>query len=146
MAIKVKKNHQNKSAITEYLEKSTSKLQDQKNDCFLISFKHLDKKQGASLYEWEQEGKLAHTIDVLSGYCQNTLESQFSDKFVIYGAYPSSDKAGYKCPTYISEDANWGRIHITGKQIVAGHIVDNVFYVVFLDSEHQFYKTDLQNR
>lgn len=138
--------HNTPSEITQYLQKAASSVSSLGDEYFLLSFRHLDRTQGDDFYTWQSQEKLAHAIDVLSSYCGNTLSSQFSEKFTCYGAYPPPEKAGYKCPTYIPEDAKWARIHITGKQIVAGHIVRNVFYVVFLDSEHKFYTTDLQDR
>jgi len=147
MAGKLKvKPHQQPSDIKNFLEQSAKNATVADDDCFLISFKHLDKTQGASLEQWDSEHKLHRAMEVLSGYCQRSLRSQLSDKFTIYGGYPPSDKAGYKRPTYISEDAEWARIHINGLQILAGHIYKNTFYVVFLDPDHNFYKTDIQDR
>jgi hypothetical protein len=140
-----KKPHNEKSDIKKYLEEAAAKASELENNYFLISYRHLDKSQGDSFYNWEQQGMLARAMDVLSDYCKSPLNQQFSDKFTCYGAYPSA-KSGYKCPSYVPEDANWARIHVTGTQVLAGHIVDNVFYVVFLDPDHSFYKTDIQDR
>lgn len=147
MAGKLKsKPHTQKSVIKDFLEnKTTSKESLIKDESFVISLKHLDRTQGESLYQWEEKGILAHAVDVLGGYCQRALRSQLSDKFTVYGAYPSKEKAGYFCPSYIPEDAEWGRIHVTGTQIIAGHVVGNTFYVVFLDPDHRFYKTELKH-
>ena len=139
-----KKPHHTESEITKYLKTASSKVEKLAEDFFTISFRHLDKSQADNFYNWEQQGILAHAMDVLSDYCQAPLVSQYSEKFTCYGAFPP--KSIYKCPTYIPEDANWGRIHIKGKQILAGHIVKNVFYVVFLDSQHGFWKTDIQDK
>ena len=38
----------------------------------LISLRHLDREQGDDLYNWEANAKLAHTVEVLSGYCNDT--------------------------------------------------------------------------
>jgi hypothetical protein len=147
MGKKIKpQKHNVPSEITQYLKKSSLSVSNLEDDFFLLSFRHLDRTQGDDFYSWENQQKLAHAIEVLSGYCKSPLESQFSDKFTCYGSYPSAEKAGYKCPSYIPEDAKWARIHITGTQIVAGHIVRNVFYIVFLDPDHKFYMTNLQDR
>lgn len=45
-------------------------------------------------------------------------------------------------PMHVPEDAEWARIHVNGKQIIAGYVNRNVFNVVFLDKEHKFYKTE----
>lgn len=141
---KLKKPHHTESEITKYLKTASSKVENLAEDFFTISFRHLDKTQADNFYSWEKEGILAHAMDVLSDYCKAPLISQYSKKFKCYGAFPP--KSIYKCPTYIPEDANWGRIHINGTQILAGHIVKNVFYVVFLDSQHGFWETDIQDK
>jgi len=37
-------------------------------------------------------------------------------------------------------------MHIDGLPCIAGHMVKNVFYLVFLDKEHKFFPTDIQER
>jgi hypothetical protein len=37
-------------------------------------------------------------------------------------------------------------MHIKGLPCVAGHMVQNVFYVVFLDKHHKFFPSDIQER
>lgn len=144
MSKKVKKPHENKSVISEYTKKSRSvgSLLNEKN--FLISFKHIDRNQAASFEEWQDLGILARSITTLSNYCCATLDSQVDkEKFCIYNDFPV--RSAFTHPQHVPEDAKWARIHITGKQVVAGHIVENVFYVVFLDTDHQFYLTELKN-
>lgn len=43
---------------------------------------------------------------------------------------------------------NWAVIHIKpkSKEVVAGFLENDVFYIVFLDKEHNFWDTDLQDR
>jgi hypothetical protein len=43
---------------------------------------------------------------------------------------------------HIIEDAEWASLHIKGKERIAGHIIGNVFYVVFLDKDHRFWRTE----
>ena len=140
------KPHQKQSLITESLIKVKSKNQLSTEAFFLISFRHLDKNQGDNLRSWEKYNILAHSIEVLAGYCNNTLTSQANNKkFTIYGDFPPSDKTDFTFPKHIPEDADWARIHITGKQCLVGHIVQNIFYVVFLDKEHKFWKSNKKN-
>lgn len=140
------KPHQKQSIITESLIKVKSKNQLSTEAFFLISFRHLDKNQGDNLHSWEKHNILAHSIEVLAGYCNNTLTSQANTKkFTIYGDFPPSDKTDFTFPKHIPEDADWARIHITGKQCLVGHIVQNIFYVVFLDKEHKFWKSHKKN-
>ena len=133
-----------KSLIREAIERTKSSIQIN-DDFFVISFKHLDKTQGSDFHDWEKKSILAHAMDVLEGYCCSSLRSQLSTKFTIYGHYPANAKSGFKCPDYIPEDAEWARIHVTGLQFIIGHVVKNIFYVVFLDEHHEFYKSELKH-
>ena len=115
------------------------------NELFLLSFKDLDKSQGQTLSSWENDAILAHAIDVLGNYCKSKLESQLDKKFTIYGDFPDSAKTDFSHPKHVTEDAKWARIHAKGKQCIIGHVVDNVFYVVFLDGNHDFWITEKKN-
>ncbi|MGO2103440.1 MAG: hypothetical protein ACTH5N_01825 [Psychroflexus halocasei] len=140
------KPHHKKSIITETLERSKSQKDLNADSYMLISLRHLDREQGDDLYNWEANAKLAHTVEVLSGYCNDTILNQRGDKkFTIYGNFPPDDKTEYKVPAQVPEDANWARLHVTGKQCVIGHVVRNVFYLVFLDGEHKFWKSEKKN-
>jgi hypothetical protein len=47
----------------------------------------------------------------------------------------------FEYPAHIPEDAKWARIHVNGPAIIAGHVINNTFYLVFLDKTHKFYLT-----
>jgi len=133
---RVPKPHQRESLL-----KGISKIniQDLEKD-FFISFKYLDRNQGQTFEEWEQEGILARSMEVLRNYCCNTLCSQNGDnKFTIYKSFPLSNKTKFQKPNHVPEDAEWARIHVSGLQIICGYINRNVFNVVFLDKDHDFY-------
>lgn len=140
MKAKIKKPHESKSVIADYLEKKSSikELEDAEN--FLISFKHLDKEQGQSIYDWEANKMLGMAIDTLGSYCSRPLKQQFGEKFTVYGDFPQ--KSNFTHPHHVPEDAKWARIHVNGLHIIAGHIVKNVFYIVFFDNDHTFYITE----
>ena len=61
-------------------------------------------------------------------------------KFVIYGDFPKHSK--FTFPTYVPPDANWARIHINGLHVLAGHVVKNIFYIVFMDNSHSFWEME----
>lgn len=116
------------------------------NNMFLLSFKDLDREQGQTLEDWEKEGILARAIDTLRNYCCSSLVSQSNtDKFTIYGEFPPREDTDFEPPKHVPDDAVWARIHVTGKQCIIGHVLRNVFYVVFLDKEHKFYKSKLKH-
>lgn len=136
-----KKNKQ-KSIIQETLEAKKSVHDTTEN--FKVSFQFLDstQKYGSSYIDWQKSGLLAKMLECFQGYCCNPLLKQVDgDKFTIYGNFPPTAKTKFKLPHFVPEDANWARIHITGIAVVAGHIVKDTFYVVFLDKTHKFWLT-----
>jgi len=147
MAQKIKP-HLSKGVIEEYIDKTKKQasVKDLADDgCFLISLKHLDRKQSPTFGEWEQSATLANAMDTLTGYCQSPLRSQIDGKkFTSYGGFPVKSK--FKHPDHVPLDAEWARIHINGVHILAGHIFKNVFYIVFMDNTHSFFETSLQDK
>lgn len=106
---------------------------------FVISFKHLDRTQGQSLSEWEEMNILSKGIETLIGYCGSSIHEKKSDKFTIYGPFPPKNKTEFYHPKHVPEDAEWARIHVNGRICIIGHVVRNVFNIVFLDKEHKFW-------
>ena len=58
----------------------------------------------------------------------------------IYRDFP--ERSDFKIPQYFEGDVNWAVIKDIGgqKARVAGYVHENVFYIVFLDKEHKFFK------
>ncbi|TXJ27112.1 MAG: hypothetical protein E6Q24_09315 [Chitinophagaceae bacterium] len=139
MGQKIKKPHQTKSVIKEYTEERARASIDDVEECFVISLKHFDRKQGQRFHEWQESGMLADALETLSGYCSLPLYKQYSDKFTLYGNFP--ERSAYTHPPHVPQDANWARIHVDGTHILAGHVFRNTFFVVFLDQDHTFYIT-----
>jgi hypothetical protein len=139
--VRIKKPHEQVGVISEFLSRKASIKDVQDEHAFVVSFKHLSKNQGLGIGQWEEEKKLSVAIDVLSNYCQRPLIEQCDGKkFCIYGGFPS--KSLFVHPSNIPEDANWARIHIDGTHIIAGHVFQNTFYVVFLDHDHTFFVSE----
>lgn len=110
----------------------------------VFSFRHLCKNQGAKIDEWAKEEKLLGMMNRIAEYSNKKVNETDGKTYVIYGDFPPKEKTDYECPPYVPEDANWARIHVNGKQVIVGHIVKNIFYVVFLDSAHTFWKSELK--
>ncbi|MFZ4705408.1 MAG: hypothetical protein ACOYMF_05310 [Bacteroidales bacterium] len=137
------KPHQQPSIINSILKQKPDYEIDNQTR-FLLSFSHLDSTQGDSLKDWENNGMLARAIDTLSGLCKDNLTNQLGNqKFKNYGSFPPKNKTDYIFPKHITEEASWSSIHVTGKQCIIGHVVRNVFYVVFLDGQHRFWISEL---
>lgn len=141
------KPHQQKSIISESIEKKIKSSSLLINDDFLLlSLRHLDKTQGDVWESWEEKKILSRALHSLAGYCASSLRSQANTKkFTIYGQFPPKNKTAFNHPNHVPEDAEWARIHIIGKQCLIGHVVSNTFYLVFLDGEHKFWISELKN-
>ena len=102
----------------------------------VFSFLHFCKNQGATFEEWNEEGKLCKAFEILENYSKKYIRDE--DKtYAIYGDFPPN--TDFVHPSNVPDDACWARFHVDGQHIIAGHIVNNVFYVVFLDSNHKFW-------
>ena len=57
-----------------------------------------------------------------------------------------AEDSGFENPAHIN-NVTWAVIHVTdnSKEVVAGYIEDDVFYVVFLDKEHKFWPCAKKN-
>ena len=113
-----------------------------------FSIQYLDNTQGHSLKEWEAEGLLADLMLKIQQISQHTVEESLRCQFIkqyTKVSFPPTSK--FKEPKHVTPD-NWAVIHIKpeSKEVVAGFLENDVFYIVFLDKEHDFWDTDLQDR
>lgn len=138
------KHHQKPSLIAEALKRKAT-IADEKNDCLLFNFKHLDPNQGQSFEEWQMEMILADALQTFQNYSNGTAGTLFNDKFKQYEGFPPADKTEFTYPRHVPEDAIWASMHVTGKRCLIGHMVKNVFYLVFLDKDHRFWISELKN-
>ena len=113
-----------------------------------FSIQYLDNTQGQSLKEWEAEGLLADLMLKIQQISQHTVEESLRCQFIkqyTKVSFPPTSK--FKEPKHVTPD-NWAVIHIKpeSKEVVAGFLENDVFYIVFLDKEHDFWDTNLQDR
>lgn len=111
---------------------------------FNVSLKDYDSSQkyGSTYRDWQKCGLLSKMFETLSGYCCRPLiEQADGKKFTIYGDFPPKERTNFEYPKHVPADANWARIHIDGAAVIAGHVIQNTFYIVFLDKYHSFYLT-----
>ena len=137
-----------KLSKTYPLIKPKPSVKDTSRTCnFKLSFQYLDTTQkfGSTFKDWQNDGLLSKAMETLQGYCCSPLRQSIDgDKFTIYEKYPSKDKTDFLYPQNVPEDAQWARIHVNGKSVIVGHVVNDTFYVVFLDKTHHFYLTKRQ--
>jgi hypothetical protein len=103
----------------------------------VFSFKDFDPTQGQTFAQWGDAKLLRVLLDKIKEYSRKTVPEAEKASFTIYGRFPSRSR--FTHPRHIIPDATWASMHIQGKECIAGHIIDNVFYVVFLDKEHHFW-------
>lgn len=113
----------------------------------VFNFKDFDatQKVGQSFENWQEDETLAVLLERFRQLSQKTLlEAQADETVKIYGKFPRNSDFVY--PKYIAPDVQWAVIKkITGQKTrVVGYVIDNVFYVVFLDKNHKFWPTKKQ--
>jgi hypothetical protein len=106
----------------------------------LFSFRDFDHTQGQTFAQWGDAKLLRILLDKLKEYSRKTIPEAEQASFTIYGVFPPHSH--FTAPRHIIPDAIWAAMHIQGKECIAGHIIDNVFYVVFLDREHHFWPSE----
>lgn len=134
--------HKQKSIISQKLE-AKKRIADLPEH-FTLSLSQFDCNQdyAADFSDWEALSLLSKALDTLKGFCCSTLHSQLDGKkFAVYNEFPDREKTYFSHPDHVPDDAMWARIHVTGEAVLAGHIVRNTFYLVFLDTNHKFYLT-----
>lgn len=120
----------------------------QKQITISFSWSKLDTSQGQTIDQWEKDGLLSKLSKKLQQIGQfessHALAQQLIKQYTKIG-FPENSK--FKEPIHITPSV-WAVIHLNqkSKEVVAGFIEDNVFYIVFLDQEHHFWPTDIQSR
>lgn len=111
-----------------------------------LNFKDFDLNQcppGQTFEEWEAEKRLSVLMRKFVDVCMyNRTEAMQMKLLKVYGDFP--DNSDFRKPDYIDGDVEWGTLQRIGgqKPRLAGYIIDNVFYPVFLDREHRFYPSN----
>jgi len=109
-----------------------------------FNFKDFDQSQippGQSFEDWQKKGYLSKLMTKFKDVCQcNIVEAQQRGYLTIYNAFPPT--SDFKVPTFFQGEVKWAVIKDIGgqKPRLAGYIDGSVFYVVFLDMNHVFYK------
>lgn len=116
-----------------------------------FSFKYFQDLDGVgqSLQNWidTDPQSVKGLFDKLVYLSSNTVtSSQQTEILALYQRFPSKKDTDFKCPPGL-EDENWGTIKkLNGqKGRAAGFLKDNVFYLVYLDREHVFWKSKKRN-
>jgi hypothetical protein len=115
----------------------------------VFSFKDFDVRQippGQSYEDWQNDGLLSTMMAKLNAISQmNIVEALQQEVIKIYSDFPANSE--FAASKHISEDVKWAVIMDVGgqKARIAGHVIGNVFHVVFLDKNHRFFITEKKN-
>lgn len=138
----------------------TKKLSFQTHLCF--SFEYFDNSQpvGQSFSNWTQE-QLTKLCNKLHNYSRETIEhwtrqsigdgERRGKVLAIYGRFPQHSE--FRPPKHVPQGVSWSRFRLEGDMRLIGFLIPrpiamelninpNVFYIVFLDEYHRFYKTE----
>lgn len=143
-----KKKSVEPSPLEYVLKNKKLRVKSESSQNFTISLEDFDctQKPGSGYRDWQKEGLLSTLLEMLTGYCKRPLFEQVDGKkFCVYGNFPPSDKTRFRLPLHIPPDAIWARIHVNNITVVAGHVIENTFYLVFLDKHHHFYLSKKPN-
>lgn len=108
----------------------------------VLSFKNFDVNQGQSFEDWERGELLALAIQKLRALCEyNVGQAASAGLIKIYTKVPFPPESAFVHPKHVPPDVDWTSMHVQGKPCVIGYFEDNIFHVVFLDKEHEFWIT-----
>lgn len=122
-----------------------------------FSFKYLDSSQGDKITDLSKD-QIDKFVEKLKWYSNETrmhwettrIGGKNGMVLEVYGAFPS--KSDFYHPSFVPADVRWARFRMEGDMRLIGFMIDkkdavnsslntDVFYVVFLDLYHAFYKT-----
>ena len=115
------------------------------NITFSLS-KHIT-AEGQSIEEWNELGLLGQLNLRMKYVGQHpTLYVRQNQLIKEYHKVEFPPNSGFTHPKHVG-DVTWAVMHLTptSKEVVAGYIEDDVFYIIFLDKDHQFWPSKLKN-
>jgi len=128
-------------------EQGKRNSQSKKERNITFSFSKYIKGEGETFEGWEELGLLKQLIlrlKYLGQYSALTVRQNKWIKEYHKVDFPPNSK--FTKPKHI-QNVTWAVIHITptSKEVVAGYIEDEVFYIIFLDKDHKFWPSKLKN-
>lgn len=103
---------------------------------------------GQSLETWSDSKLLVCMLQKMVHISSQTPAQAMQDQtLTIYDDFPIKSVNDFTCPQHLSDEKNWGVLRNIGKQKVriAGFLKGNIFYVVYLDKDHKFWKSSKHN-
>jgi hypothetical protein len=144
----MKKHKQEERKDPAYLrEQGNRQIQGPKRRKISFGFSMHIPDQGQTFKQWEELGLLAvlHNMMKFVGQfsLQESLQKQYLKQYTKVNFPPDSK---FIPPKHIV-NVIWTVMHITtnSKEVVVGYIEDDIFYVVFLDKDHEFWPSPKKN-
>lgn len=129
---------------------------------FNFSYFCSQKPNSQDFCDWTSQNVLK-LIEKLKEFCKSSLSYWMSQPsgggtvLAIYGSFPAGSDMTH--PAHVPTDVSWGRFRIDQSTRLCGFIIPgklqgkthsqtssvfdgNTFYIVFLDKNHKFYKTE----
>lgn len=108
-------------------------------------FQNNNQPPAQSLEDWNIDNSILDLLYSLVHISQHNITKLQAEnkKLILYGKFPDRRVNEFSCPSELNTDENWGCLRNIGgqKARVAGFLKNNIFYIVYLDKEHKFFKS-----
>lgn len=118
-----------------------------KQRCIVFCLSYHIKGEGQLIEEWEKDGLAAPLFNRIKYLNQLTpFEAKQKGYIKEYHKVGFPPDSNFSHPKHVG-DVTWAVMHLehNSKEVVVGYIEDDVFYLIFLDKDHQFWPTILKN-
>lgn len=106
----------------------------------VLSLKDFDRTQGQSFGEWQEDKLLSLALDRLSQVCSLTMREATTQQIIKrYDKVDFPPETAFTHPKHVPVGVTWASMHVQGKECVIGYVEENIFHIVFLDKDHQFW-------
>jgi hypothetical protein len=144
----MKKHNERERKDPAYLrEQGNRELQGKKRRNVSFSVTMHIPAQGQTFEEWEETGLAAALFERMKFVGQYSVQEALQQQYIKqYTKVEFPPESGFTQPKHIT-GVTWAVMHITNnsKEVVAGYLEDDIFFVVFLDQEHEFWPSAKKN-
>jgi hypothetical protein len=115
----------------------------------VLSFEYLDIQQGQTFKQWNDKddllkllelGQALNKLTVGQALAQGIIKQYDMAESQRWNIHNMPKVSKWRYPTTVpSNNIPWSKIELGRKLRVIGYLETNIFYVVFLDNNHQFF-------
>ena len=128
-------------------EQGNRDANEKKKRCITFCLSKQIQGEGETIKQWGELALLESLLLRLKYVGQLTIYEAKQQKYIKeYHKVAFPDNSKFTEPKHV-QNVTWCVMHLTdnSKEVVVGYIEDDVFYIVFLDKEHNFWPTSLKN-